>query len=304
MALVVHHGHGQEVVVRQQTGHLALVHVVRHADHALPVHGIAHHGPGPGQHDVPEGEDAEQDVRRVHHITVVGAFLVFHLAADVGYGLIHGHVLFEQDQLDVHDPGGGVRVKVEQVAQLFGIFLVQLAEQDVAVAFVQLVQHVGGVVRLHLGDDLGRHVGVEVLQDVHGHAAVQFGQRFGGVFRGHVAQGADLLFQRQVFQMVGKVRGMDELGIELVPFVKAEVRHGKAVLLIGGRAALLLLRSQRGRHGGKGRRGRRVQGSRLPAAGITLRGGVFRPRRDITAAGSLPVFLIVHTDTSFCPQLL
>ena len=87
--------------------------------------------------------------------------------------------------------------------------------------------HVGGVVGLHLGDDLGGHVGIQVLQDVHGHAAFQFGQGLGGVLRGHVAQGADLLFQTQVLQMVGKVGGMDEF--RLVPQLAAGLGYAYAM---------------------------------------------------------------------------
>ena len=227
VAFVVHDGHGKIIVVRQKIGHFALVHVIRHGDHALARHGIAHDGPGTRQHQVAQRKHPHQFVVLVHHIGVVGAFLVLHLAADVSDGLVGRHVLFQQDQLGVHDTGRGVGVEVQQVAQLFGIFARQLAQQDVAVFLVQLVQHVGGVVGLHLGDDLGGHVGIQVLQHVHGHAAFQFGQGLGGVLRGHVAQGADLLFQTQVLQMVGKVGGMDEF--RLVPQLAAGLGYAYAM---------------------------------------------------------------------------
>ena len=145
----------------------------------------------------------------------------------MGNRLIHRKSLLQQDQLGVHGAGRGIRVEIEQIAQFLGIFLGQLFQQDVAVLLIQFVQHVGGVVRRHFGDDLGGHVGVQIFQHVHGHVAVQLGQGLGGILRGHVAQGADLLFQAQIFQMIGHVRRMDELG--LVAHLPADLGHADAV---------------------------------------------------------------------------
>lgn len=131
----------------------------------------------------------------------------------MGDSFIRRKISFQQDKLGVHDTARRIRIKIEQVAQFFRIFAVELFQQGVAVILVQFVQHVGGVVGRHLGDNLGGYVIVQIFQHVHGHVLVQFGQRLGGVFLGHAAQGADLLFETQILKMIGHVSRMHELGI-------------------------------------------------------------------------------------------
>ncbi len=212
-ALVVHHGHGHEVVVAQQVRHLFLVLVEQHRDQALVAHLVLQLVAGPAEHDVAQRKHAHQPVLLVNDVRVVGNFLVLDLGADLRDGLVGGQALVEDDDLGVHDPARGIRVEGHEVADFLGVLGFEAAQQDVAVVLVQFVQHVGRVVGRHLGQDLGGHVGVEVFQQVDAHVLVKLGQGVSGVLGGQVAQHAHLAFQRKVLQMVGDVGGVGEFGV-------------------------------------------------------------------------------------------
>ena len=192
--------------------------------------GVGEHGAGLGQHEVAQGEHAHELVHGIHHVAVVGAFLLeLHLAADVADGMVHGPVVLEHDDFRVHGAGSGVGREVQEVSQLLGVLLVEASEQHVAVLLVELVEHVGRVVGLHLRDDLGRIVGIEVFKHVDGNVFLEFGQRFGRVFPGHAPQGADLGLEVQVLEMVGKVGGVHEgcfLGCRTAGFARLLVVAG------------------------------------------------------------------------------
>lgn len=175
----------------------------------------------------------------------------------MGDGLIHGEIFLQEDKLGVHGPGRGIRVKIEQIAQFLGAFLGQLFQEHVAVLLVQLVQYVGRVIRSHLRNDLGGHVRVEIFQDIHGHIAVQLARASGRVFLGHVAQGANLLFQAQIFEVIGHVRGMNEFRPH--PVIQTSLGHADAAALpAAGRSDALSQGQGATRRRGRARRLRRL----------------------------------------------
>ena len=152
----------------------------------------------------------------------------------MGYGLIHGLVALQEDELGIHGPARGIRVEIEQAAQFVGVFAGQLFQQGVAVVLVQFVQHVGGVVRGHFGNNLGGNVCIQIFQHVNGHVAVKFGQGVGGIFLGHAGKRAHLLFKAEIFQMIGHVGRVDKLLIRIIGVVGVIAERG-----VPGRFVLL-----------------------------------------------------------------
>ena len=206
VVFIVHNRKGHKIVVAELACHVTLVRIVENADDALPGDSISQDGSGPCQHKVAQRQHPDQLVLLIHHIAVIGVFLVFlHLMADVADGLVHCPGVFQHDDFNIHDAGSRVRGEVQKVAQLFRIFLGQASQQGVAVPLVQFVQNVGGIVGIHLGNDLGGIIGVQVFQDVNSHIFIQFCQGLCRVFPVHAPQGADLGLQVQVFQVIRKV---------------------------------------------------------------------------------------------------
>ena len=117
---VIDDGQGHVVVVAELAGHFALVHVVAHAHDALPLDFVADDDAGLREHEVAQGEHADELVLFIDDIAVIRAFhFELHLGADMRNGLVHGPGLLQHDDLGVHDTGGRIRREIQQIAEFF-----------------------------------------------------------------------------------------------------------------------------------------------------------------------------------------
>ena len=203
-------------------GHFLARRVVTHGDHVLIMQGIPQDRPRFRQHEVTEGKYPDQLVVLVHHVGIIGDFhILFHAPPDQRNGFVHRDVLLKQDDLGVHDAARRIGIERQQVAELFGVVAVKVAQEDVAVPFFQLVQNVGGIVGRHLGDDLGGLVGIEVFQNVDGDFLIKLGEGLGRFVGRQMAEQANLLLEAQVFQMLGHVSRVGILGFAVFQILNA-----------------------------------------------------------------------------------
>ncbi len=187
MPFIIHNRHGQVIVVGKQVGDFFLVRVPCYADHILAGSYIADYRARPCQHEIAQGKNSGQKVMLIYHITIIGAFLVFHLAANVGNGLIHGQVVFQEDEIGVHHAGRRIGIEIQQMAEVFRILPVHFFQNGVAALGFQLVQNVGRVVPIHLRYDFGGKVCIQVFQNISRHMILKFGNGVGRVFPGQMA---------------------------------------------------------------------------------------------------------------------
>ena len=202
--LLVHHRQRPQPVALDEAGHLLLVRLRRHRDD-VPGHELGDGGAGGGDDELAQVDHPLQAVGAVQHVEVVALLGEGLMQAQVGDGLLDGHVRVQGHVAAGHQPAGGV----------LGV----LQDGGHVGSGAHVGQHPGGVGRGQVADDVGRLVRVHVVQHprqgLAGHA-------------GH--QRLHLLFG-QVLQQAGQPLGVEE-GQEGLPLRRRQA--AEELGLVGG----------------------------------------------------------------------
>ena len=127
---------------------LLLVHVVVHGED-VGLHDVGHLQAAIGGEQVAEGDHPEQPLLLVEHVTVVNRFeALAPLLAKVGDRLVDGHVGAESGETGAHQAAGVVLGVGEQRGHLATRARIEQVEQTRALLPLDLLHHVGGVVRV------------------------------------------------------------------------------------------------------------------------------------------------------------
>ena len=152
-ALVIHHGHGHEVV---PVGNLDDLHPVglggdadEVGDGDLVETGLGGHGDQDA--DV---NNAGQLARLVDHVDVSHALGVDLGVAEVLDGLLGGGALSDGDELAGHQPAGGIVGILEKLLDLVGLIVGHKLQHALGLLAVHAAHNVGAHIRRHGVDDL------------------------------------------------------------------------------------------------------------------------------------------------------
>jgi len=149
--LLVHHRHGQEVVLAQGLGHvLFIIHGVH--GHHIGVHDLLDQVVLLRQQQIPDGQHTQQMPGRIGDIQDVDGLQLTADTADALEGVLHRHVLFQGQKLHVHNGSGGVLRVLEDLVDGLAHF------------------------RRGLVQDADHHAGGHFLHDVHGIVQIQLVQ--------------------------------------------------------------------------------------------------------------------------------
>lgn len=154
-AVLVHHGHGRDVVLEDVGGHVLLFLGGKTADDVV-VHDVAHEAVGVVQHERAQGVYAEQlavfigDVHVVHRRVILGQRAQHFDGVGHGGRLRHGH------ELGGHHAARGTVLIAEQPANFRGAsFHAHKAQKRLGLLVGKVAHDVGGVVGVHVADELG-----------------------------------------------------------------------------------------------------------------------------------------------------
>jgi hypothetical protein len=162
----------EEPVLTEGIGDLLLVHVDRDGLHVL-FHDLRElDRPARAQHPAERrpAEGAMHGVDDVEVIEVVGKLLG---GAHVVDGLADGPRGGHGDDLTLHEPAGAILGKGEAFLDQRPIGLRQGRYDAVADLFVELFEHLDGIVACQLGERLGKFLGLEFDDDVGENRLVQ-----------------------------------------------------------------------------------------------------------------------------------
>ena len=175
---------------------------------------VGHIGVGPGNKlfeavlrtgddEVFQVDGAVELVVLVHDVEGRDVVVLARLLHQLTHGLPDGHVLPNADVVGGHAAADLVLAVGEQHLHIFGGVFVQLADDLGFILFLEVVQSVHGVVRVHVGNDVGGLIAGQFFQVRF--CVVQIGEDFGhGI---HAQNGIELLalVGRQGCEGVGKV---------------------------------------------------------------------------------------------------
>jgi hypothetical protein len=159
--LLVHHGHGEQVVLREPRGNLLLV-VVGPYRHDLDAHEVADPHVGIGENEIAEGDDTDEAAMAVHDVVVVDRLALRRLAANLRERLGHGEVGIERGVVGGHHRAGRVLRVAEQPADVLAVGLVDEREQVLHERGLEFPQEVHAVVVRHRDEDAGEPLGPEL----------------------------------------------------------------------------------------------------------------------------------------------
>ena len=175
---------------------------------------VGHIGVGPGNElfeavlrtgddEVFQVDGAVELVVLVHDVEGRDVVVLARLLHQLTHGLPDGHVLPDADVVGGHAAADLVLAVGEQHLHIFGGVFVQLADDLGFILFLEVVQSVHGVVRVHVGNDVGGLLAGQFFQVRF--CVVQIGEDLGhGI---HAQNGIELLalVGRQGCEGVGKV---------------------------------------------------------------------------------------------------
>ena len=175
---------------------------------------VGHIGVGPGNElfkavlrtgddEVFQVDGAVELVVLVHDVEGRDVVVLARLLHQLTHGLPDGHVLPDADVVGGHTAADLVLAVGEQHLHIFGGVFVQLADNLGFILFLEVVQSVHGVVRVHVGNDVGGLLAGQFFQVRF--CVVQIGEDLGhGI---HAQNGIELLalVGRQGCEGVGKV---------------------------------------------------------------------------------------------------
>ena len=133
--------------------------------------------------------------------------------AHAGEGRVHGQVLGDGDELRRHQPAGGVRVVCAEPLGLAPRLGGDLGEDVLGGLLLQLVEHVGAIVRRHLGDEPRRLLARHRLEDLGAQLLVEVLEEVGRPVGGEGAQQVGHPVPRDRLGDVREVRRVHLLGV-------------------------------------------------------------------------------------------
>ena len=141
-ALGIDYRQRQVAVLREQTRHSFLVHLVRHG-HQVHRHDLGHLGRAFGHDQLAERHHTQELRLLVEHIRVVDALHALgRLLAQVGDGLINAHLRAQAPVASVHQAAGFVLFVGEQCDELLARRLVQQCQHRSPAFVRQRLHHV------------------------------------------------------------------------------------------------------------------------------------------------------------------
>ena len=217
-AVLVHHGHGGQLVLEDVGRHVLLGLVRRRGDHVVEHH-VAHGPRVVGEHEGAQAQHAHELVVVVQHVHVMhGGVVVVQLAQHLD-GLAHGVVGLHGHELRGHHAAGRAVLVAQQAADLGGVLHAHEAQQRLGLLVRQVAHDVGRVVRVHVAQKAGGASVVEVFDEVGLVLVVHLGDGLGGLRVVQMLEHVGALLGVQLLQDVGHVGG--------VQLVQALVRDGQ-----------------------------------------------------------------------------
>ena len=200
---LVHHRHGDEVVLRHEPRHVLPVHLGRHAHHVLVPHG--EDGlPGLGDEEPAQRDDADQMPVIVHHVQLERALLGDRLAHVVDR-LLHRRALVHGDEVRRHEAAGGVLRILEDLLDLLGLLLLHEVQDLLGVLARQLLHDVGRLLGRHLVEDARDLHLVERAHQFELRVVVELGEHIAGALLRERAEDCDLIGQGELSEHAGDV---------------------------------------------------------------------------------------------------
>ena len=109
---------------------------------------------GQGQQQVAQRDRANEVLVALDDVDVVDALVLGGLGADVVDDRSHRHVLGDGGDLRGHDAAGGLVLVAEQGADDARLLDAHQAQQRLGLVVGEVADDVGGVVRVHLGEEV------------------------------------------------------------------------------------------------------------------------------------------------------
>ena len=239
MVLIVDDRQRQEVLVDEQIGRRLLVGIRSHAD-GIGDHDLADRGLWSRQHQIVQGEDAEQALLGVDYVDIIYRFGFLGDAAQEHDGVVGTHVRGDGDEGRRHPAAGGIGRIGGELPNLGGFVRLHRPQNLLAVFGGQFGDDVGGVVRVDRLEEIGGFLAGAQAEDGRGVCRVQLLQNLRDfVVRDRLEEDGDLVFV-EPHDDVGPV-GWSEavgqtadaelfaLGDQVTDFVEQLVRgHGRA----------------------------------------------------------------------------
>ncbi len=119
-----------------------------------------------------------------------------------------------------HQAAGGVFLIFRQLAQLDGTLRLHRREQLFLLCFGEIAEQIGGIVGVHLLDDVGRAFGADFLDDRLLHVGLEMFERVGSGFVVEVPDDTRRVVRREIADDLGEIGGMQSRQLSL--------RNGKA----------------------------------------------------------------------------
>jgi len=175
-----------------------------------------------------QAQHAQQRARLVGDVQIVDELGLGPDLADLGDRRVDGAVRIDPDVVGRHQAAGGILGERRKLAQLLGGLRLHLGQQRGLFLLREFAEQVGGVVGVHLFDDVGGALGaevvdqralglrVEVFERVGRVLVVERADDAGGILRGELADDLGQVGRLQPGQAVLAHREADLVGIEVV----------------------------------------------------------------------------------------
>lgn len=197
----------RDVVLEDVGGHVLLFLGGKTADDVV-VHDVAHEAVGVVQHERAQGVYAEQLAVLVGDVHVVHRRVILGQRAQHFDGVGHGGGFRHGDELGGHHAAGGAVLVAEQPADLRSVFHAHEAQKGLGLLVGKAAHNVGGVVRIHVADELGGPRVGQVVDELGLVLVFHLGDGLGGAAVVQMGEHAGALLGVQLLQDVGHVGGM------------------------------------------------------------------------------------------------